>query len=140
MEPQKELAMKSFSAKEMLANIEHVKTIVQRIRQKEGGVGSDEDELSLHRMVQDLDLLIDMVDGVKAAYDELRGQFDTVAAAAMTLQRQNETLKKTYEKMIQDRSDRVKELEIKLGIRPEKTEPDPAPESDHGPDGYPDTE
>ena len=122
------LAMKRFSAKMMLNNIDHIKDIIQRIRQKEGGIGSEEDELSLYRMVQDLDLLIDMVDGVKAAYDELLGKFDTVAHAALTLQNQNESLKATYEKMVQDRSDRIKELETELGIRPEKTEPEPEPE------------
>ena len=120
MEPQKELALKGFSAKEMLSNINHVKTIIQRIRQKEGGVGSEEDELSLHRMVQDLDLLIDIVDGVKASYDELHGQFDSVVSAAKMLKQQNETLKETYEKMVQDRTDRIKELEIEFGLRPSK--------------------
>ena len=98
------LAMKRFSAQKMLSNIDYIKDIIQRIRQKEGGIGSDEDELSLHRMVQDLDLLIDMVDGLKAAYDELISKFDTVAHAALTLQNQNESLKATYEKMVQDRS------------------------------------
>jgi hypothetical protein len=114
------LPLKSFSAKVMLKNIGLVKTIIQRIRQKEGGIGSDEDELSLHRMIQDLDLLVDIVDGLKASYDELQSKFDIAAATAMTLQNQNQGMKALYEKMVEERNDRIKELETKLGTRPKK--------------------
>lgn len=117
-----ELPLKSFSSQAMLSNIGSVKSIIQRIRQQEGGVGSLEDELSLHRMIQDLDLLIDMVDGVRANYDELTGRFDTITASAAALQKQNQALKETYEKMIQERNDKIKELERQLGLRPKDTE------------------
>lgn len=115
-----ELPLKKFSAKVMLQNIGTVKTIIQRIRQKEGGVGSDEDELSLHRMIQDLDLLVDIVDGIKAHYDELDGKFSVAATSAMTLQKQNVAMKGVYEKMVQERNDRIIELEEKLKLRPKR--------------------
>ncbi len=116
-----ELPLKRFSSQAMLSNIGSVKSIIQRIRQREGGVGSDEDELSLHRMVQDLDLLVDMVDGIKANYDEVYGKLETITASATVLQKQNQTLKDTYEKMIQGRNDVIKELERQLGLGPEDT-------------------
>ena len=122
MDETKELSLKRFSAKAMLDNINSLRNIIQRIRQKEGGIGSVEDELCLYRAIQDQDLLVDIADGLKAAYDKQQGKLDTVAAAALTLQTQNKTLKATYERMVQDRSDRIKELETKLGIRPESTE------------------
>ena len=115
-----ELPLKKFSAKVMLTNIGAVKTIIQRIRQKEGGIGSDGDELSLHRMIQDLDLLVDIVDGVKAHYDELDGKFSVAATSAMTLQKQNIAMKNVYEKMVQERNDRIIELEEKLKLRPKR--------------------
>ncbi len=117
-----ELPLKHFSSQVMLSNIGSVKSIIQRIRQQEGGVGSLEDELSLHRMIQDLDLLVDMVDGIKANYDELHGKFDTITASAIVLQNQNQTLKETYEKMLQIRNHKIKELERQLGPRPKDTE------------------
>lgn len=117
-----ELPLKRFSSQAMLSNIGSVKSIIQRIRQQEGGVGSLEDELSLHRMIQDLDLLVDMVDGVRANYDELHGKLDTITASAMALQTQNQALKETYEKMIQERNDKIKELERQLGLRPKDIE------------------
>ena len=88
-EPQ-EIPLRRFNPKVMLDNIDYVRDMMQRIRQKEGGIGSVEDELSLHRVIQDLDLLVDITDGLKV----------------------------TYEKMVQERNDRIKELETELGIRP----------------------
>ncbi len=122
-EPQ-EIPLKRFNPKVMLNNIDCIRDMIQRIRQKEGGIGSVEDELSLHRVIQDLDLLVDITDGLKAVYDDQQGKLDTVAAVAVNLQKQNDGLKITYEKMVQERNDRIKELETKLGIRPEKTGPD----------------
>lgn len=115
-----ELPLKKFSAKVMLENIGAVKTIIQRIRQKEGGIGSDEDELSLHRLIQDLDLLVDIVDGVKARYDELDGKFSVAATSVMTLSKQNAGMKTAYEKMVHDRNERIIELEEKLKLRPKR--------------------
>lgn len=119
-----ELALKSFNPQVMLGNISHVKTLISRIRQKEGGIGSEADEMALHRMIHDLDLLVDIVDGLKARYDELRGQFDTVAAALSTQQEQTMGLKQVYERMLQERSDRIKELEQELGLRPTPETPE----------------
>ena len=120
MSENNELPLKQFGAKIMLKNIGLVKTIIQRIRQKEGGIGSDEDELSLHRMIQDLDLLVDIVDGLKASYDGLQTKFDIAAATAMNLQNQNKVMKELYENMVEERNTRIKELETQLGKRPKK--------------------
>jgi hypothetical protein len=120
MSDKKTLAFKSFNPKDMLSNIDLVKGMIQRIRQKEGGIGSEDDELALHRIIHDLDLLVDMVDGVKASYDDLKGQFNTTSASVATLQSQLSGLKGVYEKMLQDRNDRIKELETQLGSRPKK--------------------
>lgn len=113
-----ELAFKSFNPKVMLGNIAHIKGIISRIRQKEGGIGSEQDELSLHRIMHDLDLLVDMVDGLKAAFDTLKGQYDTMVATLGIQQNQSATLRETYERMLQERADRIKELERQLGLRP----------------------
>ena len=120
MSDKKPLPFKQINPVMMLNNIALVKTIIQRIRQKEGGVGSEEDELSLHRIIHDLDLLVDMIDGVKASYDDLQTKFDIAATSVMALGKQNEGLKNLYEKMIQDRNDRIVELEEKLKLRPKK--------------------
>lgn len=124
MNDNSELPLKKFSAKVMLTNIGLVKTIIQRIRQREGGIGSDGDELSLHRMIQDLDLLIDIVDGLKAHYDELAGKLSVAVTSVMTVQKQNKTLKERYEEMLTGREDRIKQLEIQLGVRSGKDEPE----------------
>ena len=108
------IPLKSFNPKVMLTNIGNVKNIIQRIRQREGGVGSDEDELTLHRLVHDIDLLVDIVDGLKASYDDLQSQMDTAVGTALPFKNQNESLKKSYDKMLSDRNDRIKELEKQL--------------------------
>ena len=120
MSEEKPLPFKQFNPAIMLNNIGMVKTIIQRIRQKEGGVGSPEDELSLHRIIHDLDLLVDMVDGMKASYDELKTKFDVAATSVMALGKQNEGLKKIYEGMIEERNSRIVELEEQLELRPKK--------------------
>lgn len=116
--------LKRFSSKAMLSNIGAVKSIIQRIRQQEGGIGSLEDELSLHRMIQDLDLLVDMVDGVKAKYDELCGEYETATTSIVALQKQIEGLKDVYERMVQERNDRIVKLGGQLGLRPKKPDAD----------------
>lgn len=124
MEDNNTLPLKRFSSKAMLSNIGTVKSIIQRIRQQEGGVGSLEDELSLHRMIQDLDLLVDMVDGVKAKYDELCDEYETATVSIVALQKQIEGLKDVYERMVQKRNDRIVELQKQLDLRPEKSDSD----------------
>ncbi len=114
MEDNNTLPLKRFSSKAMLSNIGVVKSIIQRIRQQEGGIGSLEDELSLHRMIQDLDLLVDVADGLKASNDELQDKLNTTAASLATAQRTTQSLKDTYEKMIQDRNDRIVEMKEQL--------------------------
>lgn len=125
MDEPKELPLKRFNPKVMLENIDCIRDMIQRIRQKEGGIGSAEDELSLCRAIQDLDLLVDIADGLKAAYDTLQSKFDTVSAAVLALQNQKESLTGTYKRMIQERDERIKELETTLGIRPKTTEAEP---------------
>ena len=98
----------------MLDNIELLRNMIQRIRQKEGGIGSQDDELALHRAIQDLDLLVDIADGLKASYDKLSQESQKLADTAMQIQRQKDGLKETYERMISERNERIKELEGQL--------------------------
>ena len=109
-----ELPLKSFNPKVMLDNIAIARTMIQRIRQKDGGIGSEQDELSLHRMIHDVDMLVDMVDGLKAAYDDLKGHYDNMAATATTLKAQKDGQKESYEKLLARHVERIKELEAKL--------------------------
>ena len=113
-----DIAAKSFSPQEMLGNIAYIKSIIQRIRQKEGGVGSAADELCLHRMIHDLDLLVDIVDALKAAHANIASQADSMSQALNTQSSQLVGLKGTYEKMLLERNKRIKELEQQLGVRP----------------------
>jgi len=99
MNDQQETPPKSFNSSPMLDNVQHVKNIVHRIRQKEGGVGSEQDELSLHRMVQDLNLLLDTI-------SRLQTKFDAVASTALSLQEQNKVLKG----MLEERDTLIKTL------------------------------
>lgn len=123
MDDKKEYAFSLFSSKVMLDNINHIKGIIQRIRQKEGGIGSDADEMALYRMMQDVDLLVDIVDGLKASYDELKGQFDTLMTATTNYRNQQEGMKAVYEKMLGERNELIQNLRAQLA--PEIPEPDP---------------
>jgi len=125
MEDKKELALKSFSPKVMLENINSIRSMIQRIRQKEGGLWSVEDELTLYRAIQDIDLLVDIGDSLKVAYDALETKFNEVAGAALTLQNQNQSLKEIYEKMLQERNDRIQSLEALQDKDVPGPEPDP---------------
>lgn len=73
-----EKSKKLFNPQAILHNVNCVRGIIQRIRQREGGIGSVEDELVLYRSIQDLDLLMDMVNNLKTAYDDLQSRFDSV--------------------------------------------------------------
>ena len=75
----------------MMKNVGKIKKIIQRIRNKEGGIGSDEDELALHRLVQDLNSLTDTIN----------------------------TLTEQYGEMLETRDNRIKELETQLNIPPQ---------------------
>jgi len=75
----------------MRENVGKIKKIIQRIRNKEGGIGSDEDELALHRLVQDLNSLTDTIN----------------------------TLTEQYGEMLETRDNRIKELETQLNIPPQ---------------------
>jgi hypothetical protein len=114
MNDQKPLPLRSFNPKVMLENISLMREMIQRIRQKEGGIGSETDEMCLHRAIHDLNLLVDMVDGLKAIYENLQGQADTLDASNVNLKNQLDGLREHYEGMIETRDDRIKELE-KLG-------------------------
>lgn len=104
----------------MLSNINLIKGIIQRIRQKEGGVGAVDDELTLHRVLHDLDLLVDMVDGMKASYDTLKTSFDNLLAKHNLLATQGAGIKQVYEKMLHTREDRIKELQGQLESKPDQ--------------------
>lgn len=62
----------AFNPEAMLGNLSHVKSMIKRIRQKDGGVGSQEDELSLHRVINDLESLADIVAGLKMSLTDMQ--------------------------------------------------------------------
>lgn len=80
----------AFNPSAMLDNMSYVKGMIKRIRQKDGGLGSQEDELSLHRAINDIELLTDMVTGLKMTLGQIQKQ---------------------AKEMIAERDDRIKELE-----------------------------
>lgn len=106
--------LRSFNPQMMIGNIGNIRALIQRIRQKDGGIGSPEDELTLHRAIHDLDLLVDIVDGLKAAYSRQSENTQKVLAALETQQAQAVAAKQTYERMIEERNARIKELEQRL--------------------------
>ncbi len=108
-----EPVLKSFNPKVMLGNVNLIRKIIQRIRQSEGSIDSTEDELVLHRCLQDIDLLVDMADGLKASYDSVKTERDDLAAQNVELEAQLFGLEDTYEKIL-----RVSKAEIK-GLREE---------------------
>ena len=123
MSNSEELPLKRFNPTVMLKNIDVVRSMIQRIRQKDEGIGSEEDELALHRTIQDIDLLVDITDGLKAHYDELDGQLSVALTGVQNLHNQNVGMKTIYEKMVQERNERIVELEEKLKMRPKKKKP-----------------
>lgn len=86
-------------------NIAHIKGMIRRIRQNEGGIGSQEDEMSLHRVVEDLVFLIDMLAKSKTSYAKLQTEFASMATAAVSQQTT------VYEEQIAALNARIKELE-----------------------------
>lgn len=62
----------AFNPEAMLGNLSHVKGMIKRIRQKDGGVGSQDDELALHRTINDIELLADMVAGLKLSLSAIQ--------------------------------------------------------------------
>lgn len=109
-----ELALKGFSAPVMLDNIDHLKSIISRIRQKEGGVGSEEDEMCLHRVLHDLDLLVDIADGLKAACDDLDAKHRVTCEELTTTQQATDAMKEAYERLVTKRDKRISALEEQL--------------------------
>tara|TARA_S200002703_G_scaffold88889_1_gene76747 strand:- start:377 stop:664 length:288 start_codon:yes stop_codon:yes gene_type:complete len=81
---------RAFNPEAMLGNITHVKDMIQRIRQKDGGLGSEDDELCLHRVVHDIDLLADMVAtlklGLAKLQKEAQGKIDMLSARIKELE------------------------------------------------------
>ena len=63
--------LKSFSPSEMMGNIDNVSHIVRKIRLKHGGIGSQEDELTLYRMMMDLKFMVDIADGLTLRVQQL---------------------------------------------------------------------
>jgi len=100
--------VRSFNPQAMLDNIAATRQMIQRIRQKDGGIGSEQDELCLHRVIQDLDILVDMVEALKVSHVTLQQQAKT---GIETLQGQMESLKVKYEEMLEARNKRIKDLE-----------------------------
>jgi len=64
MKPELLAKLATFSPQDMLKNVDHVATIIRKIRLKQGGVGSSEDELVLCRMIFDLKFMTDIVENL----------------------------------------------------------------------------
>ena len=86
---------RAFNPEAMLGNMSLIKDMIQRIRQKDGGVGSEEDELCLHRAVHDIDLLADMVGTLKVGLARLQKQaqdkINTLSARVNELENPEQT-------------------------------------------------
>lgn len=70
----------AFNPEAMLGNLSYVKGMIKRIRQKDGGVGSQDDELALHRTINDIELLADMVASLKLSLSAMQKQASEVIA------------------------------------------------------------
>lgn len=88
-------------------NVNGLRGMIQRVRQKEGGIGSVEDELVLHRAIQDLDLLVDIVDGLKAHNDKAFSELVERERKIRILEREKES----YEAMLSSMKERLEQLE-----------------------------
>lgn len=86
---------RAFNPEAMLGNMSHVKDMIQRIRQKDGGVGSEDDELCLHRVVHDIDLLADMVATLKMGLGKLQEEAQGKVNALLARIKELETPEQT---------------------------------------------
>ncbi len=86
-----------FSMDDMLQNVNLISEIARKIRHGRGGIGSPEDEMALLRVMEDLKYMVDMVDGLKKAYDQDLGRANE----------ENTGLRSTYEKMLGEKQRRL---------------------------------
>ena len=98
-----ELPLKSFNVQALIDNVAELRIIIQRVRQKEG-VGSDEDELAFHRAITDIDLLLDIIGGIKTAYESLAKDY----TQALERIAQLESVRDAHEQMIRTRDETIK--------------------------------
>jgi len=101
-----EPTFKGFDSKVMLDNVSKLQLLIQRVRQNES-VGSDADELVIHRSIQDLDMLLDIISGLRAHTDQL----DQKHERALSQIKQLEQLCDRYEEMLETRNETIKQLE-----------------------------
>lgn len=103
-------SLRDFSAKAMLENVAHLRDIISRIRQQEGGVGSVEDEMALHRALYDLDLLVDIADGLKAAHQNLERQHHDLGVVLEETRREMRSAKEGYENILKKKDEEIETL------------------------------
>lgn len=60
----------------ILTNIAYLRQMISRIRNKEGGLGSNEDEMALYRTLSDIDTLVAALENLKSVYDQAIAQRD----------------------------------------------------------------
>lgn len=86
--------LRSFSPTEMMGNIDKVSHIVRKIRLKQGGVGSQDDEVTLYRMMMDLKFMVDIADGLTMHVHQLQ-------AASKESEAQLAGIRQYYEEKLQ---------------------------------------
>ena len=64
MKPETIAQLASFSPQNMMKNVDNVTALIRKIRLKQGGIGSPEDELVLCRIVLDLKFMTDIVESL----------------------------------------------------------------------------
>jgi hypothetical protein len=77
--------LKDFSPSEMMENVDKITGLIRKIRLKQGGIGSEQDELSLTRIVMDLKFMVDVCDGLRFHCDELETTLREINARISTI-------------------------------------------------------
>jgi hypothetical protein len=77
-----------------MGNIDKVSHIVRKIRLKQGGVGSQDDEVTLYRMMMDLKFMVDIADGLTMHVHQLQ-------AASKESEAQLAGIRQYYEEKLQ---------------------------------------
>ncbi len=93
MTPQQlEVYLTTLSPRDMMANLDFIAGLARRIRLKQG-VGSQEDELALCRVMLDLKFMTELVDALKSEVNGIA------------------SLRATYERMLEDKNEELRAAE-----------------------------
>ncbi len=100
---QLETYLTTLNPRDMIKNLDFIAGMARRIRLKQG-VGSQEDELALCRVMLDLKFVTELVEALKADVDGLAG------------------LRATYERMLEEKNKEIKALRLTDGRDIQSTE------------------